>query len=117
MSNTESNPTDTSNDSQMTDAVDEMPEGDDDSPLDDYFSVAWLSALGLIMLSGIVFSGYLVASGRIAVNIQLTGTIDIGQIISATLVPLFWLVTILSVIELWGKQKVKALLNGWGGSR
>jgi hypothetical protein len=90
---------------------DDTPPGDGsrDWPyLDDLVAGAWL--LGLIALA---FSAavYLALTGRLdlTVDLALTGTIDIGWV--------FWLLTILALMEVYGAKRVRSLLDNWRPAR
>lgn len=76
----------------------------------DKFSAAWLAGVGLVILGGLLLLGYLVATGVIPVSRDA-----IKYVAQNFLVPAAWLITGLAVIELFGKQKVRALLDQWGG--
>lgn len=73
--------------------------------LADWFSVGWLSLLGLAILVGLVAVGWLFISGQIRFDIGFAGTISANRLYG-TAEALFYLITILAIIELYGKKKL-----------
>lgn len=80
---------------------------------DDLIASIWLLSLLGALLAALAISAYLVVSGRIAFDFTVTGTLNIGALIEGTLIPLFWIGTILAFMEIYGRKAVRSLLENY----
>lgn len=77
--------------------------GHDWSYLDDVVSAVVLLSVALTVPIGAAVGAYLVVSG----SITLTGSVDIGAIVSTYLAPLFVILFLLAILDVYGKRRVR----------
>jgi hypothetical protein len=80
----------------------------------DKFAAVWLGVLALFIVGGLLGGAFLLLTGQIRFSFQVTGSLPVSQVYG-TAEMVFLLITALAVIELFGKDKVRALLDKWGG--
>lgn len=76
--------------------------------LADKFGIVWLAGAGFLVAAITVFV--------MAPPESFSPAIPANRLYNEILLPSFWLVTILSAMEVFGKKKVRSLLDRWGGS-
>jgi len=78
--------------------------------LADKLSVAFLGTLALAVVAAVVYGGFMVFTGQITANYTVGGTLPIGRIYG-TVELIFIGFTLLAFLEVYGKAKVKWLLD------